>query len=80
MSPATATEAMVFGKRYGGHDALAAGLVDDVADERQVVAAAVERAATLAAKPRATVGAIKRGLHADALAALEASGPLEMPR
>jgi Delta3-Delta2-enoyl-CoA isomerase len=80
LSPATATEAMVFGKRYGGHDALAAGLVDEVADEQRVVAAAVERAAALAAKPRATVQAIKRGLYADALAALEAPASLEAPR
>jgi enoyl-CoA hydratase/carnithine racemase len=72
MTPAVATEAMVFGRRYGGHDALAAGLVDAVADEPQVVAAALERAAPLAGKARATVQAIKRGLHADALAALAA--------
>jgi hypothetical protein len=31
----------------------------------------------LAGKPRATLQAIKRGLHADALAALAASGTLE---
>ncbi len=80
MSPAVATEAMVFGRRYGGHDAVAAGLVDEVAEEERVIAAATERAAALAAKPRATVQAIKRGLYEDALAALEASGPLEAPR
>jgi enoyl-CoA hydratase/carnithine racemase len=74
LSPAIATEAMVFGKRYGGHDAVAAGLVDEVADEERVVAAAIERAAPLATKPRATVQAIKRGLYADALAVLEAAG------
>jgi Delta3-Delta2-enoyl-CoA isomerase len=73
LSPATATEAMVFGRRYGGHDAVTAGLVDEVADEQRVVAAAIERAAPLAGKPRATVQAIKRALYADALAALEAA-------
>jgi hypothetical protein len=38
----------------------------------QVLEEAVRRAAALAAKPRATVAAIKRGLYADALAALGA--------
>ena len=71
LSPATANEAMVFGRRYGGHDAVTAGLVDEVASEERVVAAAIERAGPLAGKPRATVQAIKRGLYADALAALE---------
>jgi Delta3-Delta2-enoyl-CoA isomerase len=77
MSPSVATEAMVFGRRYGGHDALAAGLIDEVADEERVVTVAVERAAPLAGKQRATVRAIKGGLYADVLAALAASATLE---
>ena len=81
MSPATATEAMVFGKRYGGHDA-ARGRPRRRRGRRGAQSSRRPSSArpTLAAKPRATVRAIKRGLYADALAALEASGPLEMPR
>lgn len=69
---ATAHEAMTTGRRYGGEQALAAGLVDEAVPEDRVLGAAIERAAALAAKPRGTLGAIKRNLYADALAALEA--------
>jgi Delta3-Delta2-enoyl-CoA isomerase len=68
---ATAHGAMTSGRRYGGEQALAAGLVDEAVAEERVLAAAVERAAALASKPRATLGAIKRNLYADALAELE---------
>jgi enoyl-CoA hydratase/carnithine racemase len=67
----TAREAMLTGRRYGGGDALAAGMVDEATPEERVVSAAVERAATLASKPRPTLAAIKRGLYAEALAALD---------
>lgn len=69
---ATAHEAMTTGRRYGGEQALAAGLVDEAVPEDRVLGAAIERAAALAAKPRGTLGAIKRNLYADALAALQA--------
>jgi Delta3-Delta2-enoyl-CoA isomerase len=67
---ATAHEAMTTGRRYGGDQALAAGLVDEAVAEELVLDAAVERAGALAGKQRATMGAIKRNLYADALAAL----------
>jgi Delta3-Delta2-enoyl-CoA isomerase len=70
---AAAHEAMTTGRRYGGDQALAAGLVDDAVPEELVLAAAVERAAPLAGKQRATVAAIKRNLYADALTVLEAA-------
>jgi enoyl-CoA hydratase/carnithine racemase len=73
---AAAHEAMTTGRRYGGEDALAAGLVDEVAAEERVLEAAVERAAALAGKPRATVAAIKRNLYADVLTALDSSAGL----
>jgi enoyl-CoA hydratase/carnithine racemase len=69
---ATAHEAMTTGRRYGGEQALAAGLVDEAVPEDRVLGAAIERAAALAAKPRATLGAIKRNLYADAVAKLGA--------
>ncbi len=72
LSPASAHEAMLSGRRYGAPEALAAGIVDAAVPDERVLGDAVQRAAALAAKPRATVAAIKRGLYANALAALEA--------
>jgi enoyl-CoA hydratase/carnithine racemase len=74
LSPASAHAAMLSGRRYGAPAALAAGIVDAAVPAEQVLEEAVGRAAALAAKPRATVAAIKRGLYADAIAALE--GPV----
>ena len=70
---ATTHEAMITGRRYGGPDAVRAGFVDVAVPAGEVLAVATERAAALAAKPRATVGAIKRAIYADVLAALEGS-------
>ncbi|HTC73800.1 MAG TPA: enoyl-CoA hydratase/isomerase family protein [Solirubrobacteraceae bacterium] len=76
LSPATAHEAMVTGRRYGAPEALAAGIVEATASSELLLEAAVARAAALTGKPRATVAAIKQGLYADALAALEAPAAL----
>lgn len=72
LTPPAALEAMTTGRRWGGTDAHAAGIVDAaVAGEPEaVVAAAVERIAPLAGKQRALVHAIKRGLHGATLDAL----------
>jgi enoyl-CoA hydratase/carnithine racemase len=70
LTPATAHEAMTTGKRYGGQQALAAGIVEAVADADQVIAAAVELARPLAAKARPVRAQIKEGLYAETLAAL----------
>jgi enoyl-CoA hydratase/carnithine racemase len=66
----TAHEAMTAGRRYGGQDALAAGIVRCAVASEQVLDLARERAAALAGKPRATLTAIKRALYDEALAAL----------
>lgn len=66
----TAREAMLTGRRYGGAEAVAAGIADEAAAEDQVVARAVERAAVLAGKNRMVVGAIKTEMYASALEAL----------
>lgn len=71
LSPAAAHESMVSGRRYGAPEALAAGIVEAAAPAEQVLETAVARAAVLAGKPRATVAAIKTGLYADVVAALE---------
>jgi enoyl-CoA hydratase/carnithine racemase len=63
-------EALVTGRRYGGPDALAAGIVHQVASEDQVVAQAVKLAADLAGKDRRTLAEHKRLLYGDAIKAL----------
>lgn len=70
LSPATAHEAMTTGRRYGGSDALVAGIVDAVAPEDEVVAAALTLARSLAAKDGPTLATIKSRMYPDALAAL----------
>jgi enoyl-CoA hydratase/carnithine racemase len=67
LSPRVAHEAMVTGHRYGGSEALAAGIVSEVAPEGEVLERAVSRAQALAGKPRQAMAAIKRGLYAPAL-------------
>ena len=65
----TAQEAILSGRRYGGPDAAAAGIVHHVAAEDEVVSRAVQIAAGLAAKDRATLTQHKRMLYADAIKA-----------
>jgi enoyl-CoA hydratase/carnithine racemase len=66
----TAHEAMTTGRRYGGSEALDAGIVDAVAHEDDVLSSAVEMARALAGKAGPTLGIIKSRMYADALATL----------
>lgn len=66
----TAHQAMVFGRRYGGDDALSAGIVDEILPEGKILDRAIAYAAELAGKDRKTLRAIKQGLYAPAIAAL----------
>ncbi len=66
----TAREAMLTGRRYGGEEALKAGIVDAAVGADEVVPRAIERAAALAPKNRDVVAAIKAELYGPALAAL----------
>jgi enoyl-CoA hydratase/carnithine racemase len=70
LQPQVAHEAMTTGRRYGGGDALAAGIVDATAADGEVVKVAVERAAALAAKAAPVLGAIKTGMYGPVLAHL----------
>ena len=70
LSKKTAHEAMTTGRRYGGTDALAAGIVDAVAHEDDVVTSAIEMARPLAGKAGPTLATIKARMYADALGAL----------
>jgi Delta3-Delta2-enoyl-CoA isomerase len=60
-------EAVLTGRRYGGSDALAAGLVHSVAGENEVLPQAIRMAADLAGKDRQTVAEHKRLLYGDAI-------------
>lgn len=67
----TAHEAMTTGRRYGGTDAAAARIVDAVADEGKVLAAALELARPLTNKPASALGTIKAGMYAEVINALK---------
>ena len=70
LTPATAVEAMTTGRRYGGSDALAAGLVDEAVAESEVLPRAIERVRDLASKDPTTLGVIKQRMFAEPLRAL----------
>lgn len=70
LTPATATNAMVTARRYGGEDALAAGIVDAAVAEDAVRSEAVALAAGQAGKNGDTLGTIKSRMYDDALEAL----------
>lgn len=70
LAPQTAHEAMTTGRRYGGEDARAAGIVDEAVAEDRVLAAALERARPLSGKAGPTLGAIKEQMYARPLALL----------
>jgi enoyl-CoA hydratase/carnithine racemase len=73
LAPQTAHAAMVLAQRFGGRDALAAGIADLLAgSEPAVLEQAVSVARSVAGKDRATVAAIKRSLYPAALGLLGA--------
>ncbi|HEY8584337.1 MAG TPA: enoyl-CoA hydratase-related protein [Capillimicrobium sp.] len=70
LTPAAAAEAMLTARRYGGEEALAAGLVDDAQRAVDVLPAAIDRAGAQAAKDGGVLATIKQRMYAPALAAL----------
>jgi enoyl-CoA hydratase/carnithine racemase len=76
LSKKAAHEAMTTGRRYGGEDAAAAGIVDAAVGDDRLLAEAVQRAAALAPKHGPTLGAIKEGMYADALLLLRDATPI----
>ncbi|UFS58348.1 enoyl-CoA hydratase/isomerase family protein [Subtercola endophyticus] len=82
LTPNVARDAMVTGRRYAAEAALAAGLVDEVSNESELVDRAVELAESLADKDSRTVAAIKSTLYAEPLRALRQSdgNALDLPR
>ncbi|WAL68879.1 enoyl-CoA hydratase-related protein [Amycolatopsis cynarae] len=70
LAPQTAHESMTTARRYGGQDALAAGIVDRAVGEEAVRETALEIARSLAAKAGPTLGTIKSRMYVPALNAL----------
>lgn len=70
LAPQTAHQAMTTAHRYGGHNALAAGIVDHAVDEDAVHSTAEEIAQSQAAMAGPTLATIKNRMYAPALAAL----------
>lgn len=65
-----AHEAMLTGRRYGGIDAAAAGIIDEAVPEADVLPRALERARSLASKDATTLGTMKARLYADVVVTL----------
>ncbi|GAA4094504.1 enoyl-CoA hydratase-related protein [Actinomadura miaoliensis] len=70
LSPGTAHEAMLTGRRYTAEQAERAGIVHRTAAEADVLPAAVELAASLAGKNGAVVRGIRTGMYAQVIEAL----------
>jgi enoyl-CoA hydratase/carnithine racemase len=65
LAPGVSHEAMVTGRRYGGIDALAAGIVDEAVSEEEVLVRSLAIAEGLAPKAGPAMGTIKARLYAD---------------
>lgn len=70
LPPLTAHEVIVTGRRYGGSDAAAAGIVDHAVAEDEVVEKAVAIATELTGKADPVMRTLKRELHRRALAVI----------
>ncbi|MFD9006441.1 enoyl-CoA hydratase-related protein [Streptomyces sp. NPDC059582] len=70
LAPQTAHEAMVTGRRYGGSDAAAVGIVDRAVAEDAVLSTAVEIAQAQLGKAGDTLGTIKARMYGSVLASL----------
>ncbi|MGV9710508.1 enoyl-CoA hydratase/isomerase family protein [Gordonia sp. NPDC003424] len=75
LTDATATEAMLTSRRYGGDAAAAAGIVDEAVDADKLAARAAELLADRAPLSGPNMGAIKRGLRQPLIADLETQTP-----
>lgn len=64
-TPQTARDAILSGQRYVADEAMAVGFADGKASESELLAAAIEKASSLATKERRIFGTLKRQLHAD---------------
>ncbi|BBY30998.1 enoyl-CoA hydratase-related protein [Mycolicibacterium sediminis] len=70
LSPRAAVASMTTGRRFGGDDAAAIGIVDAAAAEGAVVGSATALLTAIGAKDRGTLGAIKTTMFGAAVTAL----------
>ncbi|WP_019819378.1 enoyl-CoA hydratase-related protein [Saccharomonospora saliphila] len=70
LTPSTAHEAMTTARRYGGHDAASAAVVDHAVDDEAVVPTALRIAREQAGKAGRTLATIKSRMYASALRTL----------
>jgi Delta3-Delta2-enoyl-CoA isomerase len=75
LAPRTAHEAMVTARRYGGEDALAAGIVDHAVPEDAVRSTALHLATAQTGKAGATLGTIKTRMYRPVLDSLRDRTP-----
>ncbi|HWC36632.1 MAG TPA: enoyl-CoA hydratase-related protein [Mycobacteriales bacterium] len=75
LTPNTAIDAMTTGRRYGGTDALAAGIVTAAVSDAEVLPSAVELVRPLAAKAGPNLGVIKATMFATAIRDLSTVHP-----
>ena len=71
LTPQAAVASMTTGRRFGGVDAKAYGLVDATAPEGGVTTAATDLLRPLGGKDSGTLGAIKQGMFGPAVQALQ---------
>jgi Delta3-Delta2-enoyl-CoA isomerase len=67
LDPAVSRDLMLTGRRVGGEEALALGVVDQILGADELLPGAIARAESLSSKNRATYGAIKREMYAGAI-------------
>lgn len=79
LTPAAATDVMLTARRYGGQDAMAAGLVTATAVEGEVLSAAIAQAAPLAGKDPSTLGTIKQRMYAEVVRTLRDTDANRIP-
>ena len=70
LSPATARDALLTGKRYTAGEAITAGIADGKAPEDDLLTSAIALAASLAVKERGIFTTLKRNLYGNVGAAL----------
>jgi len=64
-------DVVLTGRRYGGAEAAAAGIVDEAAPQAELLERAIERARGLATKDRSAYATLKRNLHGPTIAVME---------
>jgi enoyl-CoA hydratase/carnithine racemase len=79
LTPNTAHEAMCTGRRYGGSDALEAGIVSQALPEEELLPAATELARSLAPKAGTALQTIRTTMYRQAIDLMSGHTELDLP-